>query len=364
MRNFIRKFSLNTQIIFANTTLLILSLVIYFVYLNVMDDNELYNQDPTAFNLIYWSLVIIILIGITTFIIDKLTLPAIEFIGFAKEFENINFEVVADLMTNSDFVYLAYAFDDLQKALDDTIDKIEQKNMEISALNEDLKNELIYKRDLVSSISHDIKTPLTVIAATVSAIQDGIFTPEETQVELENILNEVELTKKMLQDAINVYRLDSSVSSTNFEELQLIDIINTITDDLSKLFRKYKHTLHLNITTDIKISADKEKITTAIKNLVLNAIIHSPENSNIYINIISKDEQEILEIINTGTTIPESDIKNIFKPFYRVDKSRTKRDDFGNGLGLSITNQILNKHNFDITVENIENGVKFSIKFK
>ena len=359
----LRKLSLHTQIILANTTLLISSLIIYYMYLMVIDDHQLYNQNPTAFNIVYWSLVIIILIGATTFIIDRLTLPAKEFIGYAKDFQNVNFEALAQLMTNSDFIKLAQAFDELQKTLDDTIDKIELKNKEISMLNEDLKNELVYKRDLVSSISHDIKTPLTVIAATVSAIQDGIFTPEETQVELGNILNEVELTKKMLQDTINVYRLESEISKENFTDFQLIDVINSITDDLSKLFTKYKHTLHLNVTSDIKITADKAKITTAIKNLVLNAIIHSPENNNIYINLISNTECSILEIINTGITILEDDMKNIFKPFYRADKSRTKRDDFGNGLGLYITNQILNKHNYKICVENLDNAVKFTINF-
>ena len=360
----LRKLSLHTQIIFANTSLLALSLVIYYIYLMVMDDHTLYNSNPTAFNIVYWSLVIIILIGATTFIIDRLTLPAKEFIGYAKDFQNVNFEALADLMTNSDFIKLAQAFDELQKTLDDTIDKIELKNKEISSLNEDLKNELINKRDLVSAISHDIKTPLTVIAATVSAIQDGIFTPEETQVELENILNEVEVTKKMLQDTINVYRVDSEINRDNFSDFQLIDVINNITDDLSKLFTKYKHTLHLNLTSDIKITADKAKITTAIKNLVLNAIIHSPENNNIYINVISNADNALLEIINTGINIAEDDLKNIFKPFYRADKSRTKRDDFGNGLGLYITNQILNKHNYKIFVENIDNAVKFTVMFK
>ena len=181
--------------------------------------------------------------------------------------------------------------------------------------------------------------------------------------ELENILNEIEVTKKMLQDTINVYRLDSEINKDNFTEFQLVEIINNITDDLSKLFTKYKHTLHLNILSDINLTADKTKITTAIKNLVLNAIIHSPENNNIYINVISNSKNNILEIINTGVTISNEDIKNIFKPFYRADKSRTKRDDFGNGLGLYITSQILNKHNYKIEVLNIENGVKFTITF-
>jgi two-component system sensor histidine kinase VanS len=300
----------------------------------------------------------------TTLLIEKITFPAKEFIGYAKEFEEINFKQISTEMTNSDFVKLANAFDDLQTKLNETIIKLKQKNNEILTLNDNLKNELIHKRNLVAAISHDIKTPLTIIAATVSAIQDGIFTPEETQVELENILNEIETTKKMLQDTINIYQIESEINQEKFEEFNLIEVINNVTDDLSKLITKYKHTLHLNLTSDIKMNADKEKITMAIKNLVLNAIIHSPENNNIHINIISNKKHSILEIINTGVSIKEEDLKNLFKPFYRADKSRTKKDDFGNGLGLYLTKEILKKHNLDINVENIEDGVKFYIIFK
>ena len=301
---------------------------------------------------------------VSALFIEKITLPAKEFIGYAKEFNNINFNMVSDEMTNSDFVKLANAFNDLQSTLNNTITKLEKKNNEILTLNDDLKNELIYKRNLVASISHDIKTPLTIIAATISAIQDGIFTTEETQIELENILKEIETTKKMLQDTINVYQLESEIDEKNFTEIHMSDIINTVTNDLSKLIAKYKHTLHLDIASDIKFNGDKDKITTAIRNVVLNAIIHSPENNRIYINIVSNKIHSVLEIINTGVEIKDEDIKNIFKPFYRVDKSRTRKDDFGNGLGLYITKEILKKHNLDIDVLNIENGVKFYIIFK
>lgn len=297
-------------------------------------------------------------------LIEKLTFPAKEFIGYAKEFEQIDFKQVSSEMTNSDFIKLANAFNDLQAKLNETIEKLKLKNSEIINLNENLKNELIHKRDLVAAISHDIKTPLTIIAATISAIQDGIFTPEETQVELENILNEVETTKRMLQDTINIYQIESEISEEKFEEFQLIEVINTVAEDLSKLITKYKHSLHLNLSADVKINADKEKFTMAIKNLVLNAIVHSPESNNIFINIISNKIHSVLEIINTGINISDEDLKNIFKPFYRADKSRTKHDDFGNGLGLYITKEILAKHNLEINVENIENGVKFYIIFK
>ena len=167
----------------------------------------------------------------------------------------------------------------------------------------------------------------------------------------------------MLQDTINIYQIESEISQEKFSEFQLIEVINSVTDDLNKLIAKYKHSLYLNLTSDITLNADKEKFIMAVRNLLLNAIIHSPEGNSIHINIISNKIHSVLEIINTGVNIKDDELENIFKPFYRTDKSRTKQDDFGNGLGLYITKEILKKHNLDINVENIENGVKFYIVF-
>lgn len=364
MRKLLRKFPLHTQIIFSNTILLFLSLIIYFIYITLIDKTKVYQENPTLFNILYWLVIIIGLMFASAFLIEKLTLPAKEFIGYAKEFEQIDFRQIAFEMTNSDFVKLANAFNDLQIKLNQTVEELKKNNNKIIKLNDDLKTELVYKRNLVASISHDIKTPLTIIAATISAISDGIFTPEETQKELENVLNEIDKTKKMLQDTINIYQIESEISDDKFEEFKIIEVVNNVTHDLSKLIAKYKHTLHLNIENDITILGDKEKITIAIKNLVLNAIIHSPIENSIIINVISNKKHSVLEIINTGVNITNEDIKNIFKPFYRVDKSRTKHEDFGNGLGLFITKEIIDKHNLEINVENIENGVKFYIIFK
>lgn len=345
MKQILRKFSLQTQIIFVNTTLLLFSLILYFVYIFLIDNTQAYINNPTLFNVLYWLVIILVLMFSDALLIEQLTFPAKEFIGYAKEFEQMNFKLISEEMTNSDFIKLANAFNDLQHKLNETIDN--------------LKIELVHKRDLVSSISHDIKTPLTIIAATISAIQDGIFTEDEKKTELDNVLLEIDKTTKMLQDAINIYQVESEITKDKYEDCSIIDLVNSITNDLTKLITKYKHTLHMNLKTDINIKACKEKLILAIKNIVLNAIVHSPENNDIYINI----DNNHLEIINTGITISESDMKNIFKPFYRIDKSRTKKDDFGNGLGLAIAKEIFNKHKFEIKVSNIENGVKFIIIF-
>jgi two-component system sensor histidine kinase VanS len=307
----------------------------------------------------------IILIAILdSTIIEKITFPAKEFIGYAKEFEQINFKEIENEMTNLDFIKLAHAFNELQNKLFETINETQKKNNEIILLNEKMKQDFIYKRNLVSSISHDIKTPLTIIEATIHGIKDQIFTQEEIPNELENVLKEIDKTKKMLQDTINIYKIDADLADKSlYSDFNLIELVNEVTADFKKLIEKYQHKLSLNIQTDVKIHANKVQFKKALSNLLLNAIVYSPVDSTIYINILNIGKQKTLEIINTGVTIPNDDIIHIFKPFYRIDKSRTSGEDYGNGLGLYITSEILKKHNLEINVTNLENAVKFYINF-
>ena len=128
MKKLLRKFSLHTQIIFVNTTILFLSLVLYAIFISILHDTNFYQKYPTLLNLGYWLIVIIIIMIIGAMLTEKLTFPAKQFIGYAKEFEEINFLEIKDEMTNSDFIKLANAFHDLQTKLYETIDKIQQKN--------------------------------------------------------------------------------------------------------------------------------------------------------------------------------------------------------------------------------------------
>lgn len=360
----LKKLSLQTQIIIANTILLLTSLIIYFLYLKIISKTNFYANYQQASNIIFWVVMIILIALIDSIFIEKITFPAKEFIGYAKEFEKINFKEIENEMTNLDFIKLANAFNDLQAKLFETISETQKKNNEIILLNEKMKQDFIYKRNLVSSISHDIKTPLTIIEATIYGIKDQIFSPEEIPNELENVLKEIEKTKKMLQDTINIYKIEADLSIINeLKSFQLIDIITTITDDFKTLFEKYRQTLSLNLQSDITINGDITQFKKAISNVILNAIVHSPKGNKIYINIINNSKHKILEIINTGINIKNDELINIFKPFYQTDKSRTKNDDFGNGLGLYISQEILKKHNLKLNVTNLENAVKFYIEF-
>ncbi|MDL0276906.1 ATP-binding protein, partial [Clostridioides difficile] len=103
-----------------------------------------------------------------------------------------------------------------------------------------------------------------------------------------------------------------------------------------------------------------------------NAIKYSPEESELIIRLYDKNkriskktsnQRVVLEIENTGVTIEKRYLEEIFNPFYRIEKSRSRKTG-GSGLGLYIVSQIFKSHGFDYSIKNKENSVVFTVEFK
>lgn len=104
-------------------------------------------------------------------------------------------------------------------------------------------------------------------------------------------------------------------------------------------------------------------IRRAINNLLSNAIRHTPKNGSIEITITRKEDTIELSVSNTGIKIPDADINHLFDRFYRAEKSRTKKNYDGVGLGLAITKAIIQSHSGTISVTSDDNRTTFNILF-
>ena len=95
-----------------------------------------------------------------------------------------------------------------------------------------------------------------------------------------------------------------------------------------------------------------------LTNLITNAIKYTPENNDIVVSISMKDSFYEISVINYGIQIDKNDIDKLFNKFYRIDKARSRNKN-STGLGLSIVKNILDIHNFNYSLNNIENAVEF-----
>ncbi|GEM_PF-4934941 len=116
--------------------------------------------------------------------------------------------------------------------------------------------------------------------------------------------------------------------------------------------------IHMALENDLFVILEQELFSKALANVINNAIIHSAEDSSIYITARQSGSECVLTVRNMNSSIPEDEIQHVFEPFYKVDKSRTGN---GTGLGLYIVKSFLEYHGFRYHIANQENSVIFTI---
>ncbi len=262
-----------------------------------------------------------------------------------------------------DYKNLANEINDIGLLLENNNKELQAKKTEVENYIKKSNQDYKFNKQLVANISHEIKTPLAIIQATICAIQDGIFDENEQKNELNNVLLEIDKTNKMLQEIVSLYKMENDSFKLNITSFNLDEMLKNKLQEFEKIALKYDQTLIYKGVDSLYIKADITQIDRIINNIILNAITYSPPKNKITIETRKTNHYSVLEIINYGINIKNEDLNRIFEPFYRVDKSRNKSEDHGNGLGLYYVKQMLEKHNFDFGMENVINGVRFYIIF-
>lgn len=218
------------------------------------------------------------------------------------------------------------------------------------------------QKQFIGNVTHEFKTPLTSIKAYLDLLD--MYPKDNALLETakENIKSE---TEKLYEMVVNVLQL-SSMDKYDFEyKLEKIDIKEEILAVLKSLkgkLEKFEIGLELNLT-EAFIEADRESLRILFMNLFDNAIKYNRAGGRIFISNVVKDAQVNIEIRDTGIGIPKELVKQIFDPFYTVDKNRS-RETGGFGLGLSLAKKHAEIMGGSITlVETSEKGTTFRVIF-
>ncbi len=206
-----------------------------------------------------------------------------------------------------------------------------------------------FQKQFTADVSHELKTPLSVIKGFSEILNRDEVLSEKEQKEFLGLINkESSRMESILNDLLIISKLDR----LDYEmDLVKLDIKDVIMENMTLLESRI---LEKNLTSEINIEPcflllDKLKFSQVMINLVSNAINYTDQG---FINISGfiEDHQYIIKVTDSGIGINEADYDKIFKRFYRVDKTRS-RDTGGSGLGLSISKNVILKHNGTLTVE-------------
>ena len=218
------------------------------------------------------------------------------------------------------------------------------------------------RTDFVSTISHEFKTPLTSIMMGTSMVLDeslGVLNEEQQDV-LNTIKEDGERLTKLVNDLLELSRIESGSSVFNLEPCS----IDTVISDSVKQFAIQAAHNNVNISTRVeedmpKVIADYEKIIWVLNNLISNALKYTDTGDEIVVNAFIKDEKMYVSVEDTGIGIPEEFQEKIFDKYVQVKGQELEAR--GTGLGLAVVKEIVITHGGDIWCESkLDTGSTFT----
>ena len=204
------------------------------------------------------------------------------------------------------------------------------------------------KKTMLLSLSHDIKTPLSAIQLYTKALSEGLYETEEKKQEaLGGILTKTEEIKKYVDEIHKLSREDFMELNVNMAEVYLKDVM----DGIEAYYRDKLSVLHTELIVEnygnVLLSCDKDRLVECLQNLMENAIKYG-DGKSISISFSEEEDCRLITVSNTGCSLKESEMANVFDSFYRGSNTDNIQ---GNGLGLYIVKQLMQKMDGDAFAE-------------
>ena len=262
------------------------------------------------------------------------------------------------------------------KSQQDTLeDKVVEKTAEAITAKEVAEEANKAKSEFLANMSHELRTPMHGILGYAQLGLSRFEDDEGKASKLFTYFNNIEISGerllKLLDNLLDLSKLEAGMMELNFEEFDLIAVVESVSVNVVTLFEDKKLIFDFKpLTTKTILNADKDKITQVIFNLITNAVKFSNCNEKITVCIddveLKDDKTGVispaiqLSVEDQGVDIPADELNTIFNKF--VQSSRTKTNAGGTGLGLAIVKEIIDEHEGKIWVESsLDKGTKFSI---
>ncbi|KAF0426059.1 cell wall metabolism sensor histidine kinase WalK [Pediococcus acidilactici] len=216
------------------------------------------------------------------------------------------------------------------------------------------------RKRFVSNVSHELRTPLTSMKSYIEALVDGAWKdPSVAPNFLKVTQEETDRMMRMINDLLNLSRMDLGTARLDKEYVNLNELFNHILDRFDMILKNGEkssknYTIKRDFTRrDIWVEVDTDKIQQVLDNIMNNAIKYSPDGGVITCRLIETHNHVIMSVTDQGLGIPKEALNHVFDRFYRVDKARSRAQG-GTGLGLAISKEVVQMHGGRIWVESRE----------
>jgi two-component system phosphate regulon sensor histidine kinase PhoR len=294
-----------------------------------------------------------------------LTFITLEFLIF-REVKNL-YQAI-DKINRQDFKAATEILDDyepsanpLKRANQQILAYASQKQSEI----EELKKMEAFRREFIADVSHELKTPLFAAQGFVLTLLDGAIDDENVRYKfLKKAARSLDGLSMLVQDLLTLTQIESGQITMQFEDFDIRQLTEHVFEQLEE--KAAKRAIELLIENPLGeafwVHADYNRIGQVMTNLINNAIKYGNEGGHVRVSFMADASLVQVTVADDGPGIPREHQRRIFERFYRIEKSRSRKQG-GSGLGLAIVKHILEKHGTDINLHS-EVGVGTTFTFR
>jgi signal transduction histidine kinase len=217
----------------------------------------------------------------------------------------------------------------------------------------------LQQQNFMMALTHELKTPIAVTKLNLETLQKRKLDDQQRQRLIQTTLQEANRMNTLCNNMLLSSQIEVKGFRISEEEINLSELSSDCVQDF--IIRYADKNITANIQENIFINGDRLLLQMVVNNLVDNAIKYSPKESPIVVVLSQKDHTITLQVKDNGKGIDAAEKVKVFKKFYRIGNTATKGAK-GTGLGLYLTQKIVQEHNGNISVtDNTPSGCIFTI---
>lgn len=308
-----------------------------------------------------YILLVAVLAGI--FLSKMISKPLVQINSAATKMAELDFSVKIPVKTEDEIGQLSESFNEMSRNLQTALFDLQNAN---EHLKEDMEKERKIdekRREFVATVSHELKSPITAVKGQLEGMIHGIGVYKDKETYLKKSFIKIEEMEDLVKEMLEVSRLDRPDFNPKLSQLSLDKLVISLINKQDFFLNEKGMNLETSILDNVWIKSDQNLLGKVIQNIIHNAITYSPEKETIRVILEDDVDQYIFSVLNTGAKIEMENIDDIFRPFYRLEKSRN-RNLGGSGLGLYIVKRFLEALQLTFKMESLPEGVKFTIYFE
>jgi two-component system sensor histidine kinase CpxA len=216
------------------------------------------------------------------------------------------------------------------------------------------------QKRLTQDISHELRSPLARMNLALEIAKQK--SNPDAQPLLERIENESVRLNEMIGRMLTLSRLESGSSEIESEDVDLTELVEDVVAD-AEFEARAKHKSVKLEAEGCNIRGNESLLRSAIENVLRNAVRYTDENTSVNVTLLKKNGNAVVTVSDSGGGVPEEELANLFRPFYRVGEARERKTG-GIGLGLAIAERAIQAHGGTITARNENGGLSVEITLK